>query len=141
MRVTERLASLFIDESLRDREVLAEAQTSFSSRSWRTPGGSWWTSRRSSRTIGAVTTASCPISSRPTCRGANTEMQVQALVDSINRDKDRHLVLERAIADATAAEAVAPPPAVVRPAPDGRAAAAAAQDALQALQLRLAAAP
>ena len=29
MRVTERLASLFIDESLRDREVLAEGTSQF----------------------------------------------------------------------------------------------------------------
>jgi polysaccharide chain length determinant protein (PEP-CTERM system associated) len=40
----------------------------------------------------------------------NTEMQMQALTDSLNRDRDRQLALERSIKDATLAELAPPPP-------------------------------
>jgi len=39
----------------------------------------------------------------------NTEMQLQSLIDSLNRDRDRHLVLERTLADAKMAETLAVP--------------------------------
>ena len=34
----------------------------------------------------------------------NTQLQVQAIVESIDRDRDRRIVLERSIADASAAD-------------------------------------
>ncbi len=44
------------------------APTSSSTRSSRTPGAGWWSTRRSSRTTGGAIPASCRRSSRPTCR-------------------------------------------------------------------------
>ena len=56
MKVTERLASLFIEENLRDREVLARrAPASSSRRSSRMRGSGWSSTSRSSRPTAAST--------------------------------------------------------------------------------------
>jgi polysaccharide chain length determinant protein (PEP-CTERM system associated) len=139
MRVTERLASLFIDESLRDREVLAEGTNQFLESQLEDARRQLVDVEKKLEEYRRRHDGQLPNQLEANLQGVhNTEMQVQALVDSINRDKDRHLVLERAIADATAAEAVAPAPAVGTTGPQTSAQQlAAAQDALQALQLRL----
>jgi uncharacterized protein involved in exopolysaccharide biosynthesis len=68
-------------------------------------------------------------------------MQIQALIDSTNRDKDRHLVLERTVADATAAESMVTPAPVMPAAPNAPQTAAqqlaTARADLQSLELRL----
>jgi hypothetical protein len=70
----------------------------------------------------------------------NTQLQVQALVDSIDRDRDRRIILERSIADATTPEPKADAP-VAAPAAGADAPIVdqveSARRALQALQARL----
>jgi len=140
MRVTERLASLFIDESLRDREVLAEGTNQFLESQLEDARRQLVDVEKKLEEYRRRHDGQLPNQLEANLQGVhNTEMQVQSLVDSINRDKDRHLVLERSIADATAAEAVAPPPVAAGTTAPQTAAQqlAAAQDVLQALQLRL----
>jgi len=77
----------------------------------------------------------------------NLDMQLQSLTESLNRDRDRHLTLERLVADAETPDATSSnAPAAVAPAldkdgiPVGAPAAMqlqAAQDALQQMQTRL----
>jgi capsular polysaccharide biosynthesis protein len=71
MLVTERLASLFIDESLKDREA-QKAPINSSRRSSQPPGESWWRTKSSSRSTAGSTTGSCPVSSSRTCRACTT---------------------------------------------------------------------
>jgi polysaccharide chain length determinant protein (PEP-CTERM system associated) len=139
MRVTERLASLFIDESLRDREVLAEGTNQFLESQLEDSRRQLVDVEKRLEDYRRRHDGQLPNQLEANLQGVhNTEMQVQSLVDSLNRDKDRHLVLERAIADASAAESVAPTPAPTTTGPQTAAQQlAAAQDSLQALLLRL----
>jgi uncharacterized protein involved in exopolysaccharide biosynthesis len=138
MRVAERLASLFIDESLRDREVLAEGTNQFLEAQLEEARRLLLDNEKKLENYRRRHDGQLPTQLEANMQGLhNTEMQVQALIDSVNRDRDRHLVLERAMADLTVAEDLAPPV----PPPVGPATAAqqlrAAQEALAALELRL----
>jgi uncharacterized protein involved in exopolysaccharide biosynthesis len=73
MRVTERLASLFIEENLRDREVLADDTNQFLRRSSRTLAVGCSIRKRRLKRTGRPTPDSCPLSSGRTfrcCRAA-----------------------------------------------------------------------
>jgi polysaccharide chain length determinant protein (PEP-CTERM system associated) len=146
MRVAERLASLFIDESLRDREVLAEGTNQFLEAQLEDARRQLIDNEKKLEEYRRSHDGQLPTQLEANMQGIhNTEMQVQALVDSINRDRDRHLVLERAIADADEAEVLTspPPPPVATPSPGGPALQtpaqqlAAARAELQDLELRL----
>ena len=100
MDVAGRLASLFVDESLQDREVLANATTDFLQSQLDEAR------RRLVEAEGKVADFQRRYAgSLPSEREANLQvlhnlqLQVQALVDSTGRDKDRRLFLERALAD------------------------------------------
>jgi polysaccharide chain length determinant protein (PEP-CTERM system associated) len=106
MQVTDRLAAEFIDENLRDRELLAagtneflEAQLENSRRRLVEQEKKLEEYRR--RHAGQL----------PTQLEANlqvlqsTQMQIQAILESINRDRDRKLAVERALADLNLPEA------------------------------------
>ena len=112
MRVTERLASLFIEENLRDREVLAEDTNQFlDSQLERCAAGGSSSTRRSSRSTGGEYAGELPTQLEANLQVMqNTQMQIQALAESMARDRDRRLIIERAIADVPAAEAPAPAP-------------------------------
>jgi polysaccharide chain length determinant protein (PEP-CTERM system associated) len=100
MKVTERLASLYIDESLKDREVLAEGTNQFLE-----------TQLQDARQRLIEHEKKLEVYNRqhvgelPTQLGANlqalngAQMQLQAIVESINRDRDRRLTLERMLGD------------------------------------------
>jgi len=100
MEVAERLASLFVDESLQDREVLANATTDFLQ-------GQLDEARR--RLVDAEArvavfqrrnAGSLPSDSASNLQLLqNFQLQAQALVESTNRDRDRRLFLERALAE------------------------------------------
>ena len=101
MRVTERLASLFIDESLRDREVLAEGTNQFLEAQLDDARRQLDREREaSSRSTSATYDGELPTQLDANMQGLhNTEMQLQALGESLNRDRDRRLLLERTVAD------------------------------------------
>jgi len=143
MRVTERLASFFIDESLRDREVLAEGTNQFLESQLEDARRRLIENEKLLEDYRRKHDGQLPSQLEANMQGLhNTEMQLQALLDSMNRDRDRRLVLDRQIADASSVEAPAAP--LVRPAPDDGGAAGtaaeqlhAAEAGLQAMLLRL----
>jgi protein tyrosine kinase modulator len=101
MRVTERLASLFIDESLRDREALAEGTNQFLEAQLDEARRKLEQNEKSLEEYQSKYNGELPSQLSANQQGLhNTEMQLQSLVDSINRDRDRRLVIERLAADA-----------------------------------------
>ena len=147
MRVTERLASLFIEENLRDREVLAEGTNQFLEAQLEDARRRLVETEHKVEDYKKQYDGQLPEQREANMQGLhNTEMQIQALVDSLNRDRDRKLVVERAIADIEAVDvAVVTPAAPVSAARDadglpiGATAAQqleAAQTALQQMQMQ-----
>jgi polysaccharide chain length determinant protein (PEP-CTERM system associated) len=107
MRVTERLASFFIDESLRDREVLAEGTNQFLESQLEDARRRLIETEKKLEEYRRLHDGELPTQLEANMQGLhNTEMQVQALVDSISRDRDRLLILERTIADADTPEPI-----------------------------------
>lgn len=113
MKVTERLAALFIEENLRDREILAEGTNQFLESQVEDARGRLAVHESKLEDFRRRYSGELPSQLESNLQSMqNVQMQVQALVESVNRDRDRRLVLQRLIADATAPEnAVVPPPA------------------------------
>jgi len=108
MRVTERLASFFIDESLRDREVLAEGTNQFLESQLEDARQRLVENEQKLAEYRRRHDGELPSQVEANMQGLhNTEMQLQSLSDSLNRDKDRHLVLERLLADTESGKAEA----------------------------------
>jgi polysaccharide chain length determinant protein (PEP-CTERM system associated) len=147
MRVTERLASLFIDESLKDRELLAEGTNQFLESQLADARRQLIDNEKKLEDYRRRHDGELPTQLDANVSGMhNTQMQLQSLRDSINRDRDRRLVLERAIADASleTSSASTPSPVPRAGAREEPAAGATAEDRLreaeailQAMQLRL----
>jgi uncharacterized protein involved in exopolysaccharide biosynthesis len=147
MRVTERLASLFIEENLRDREVLAEGTNQFLDAQLEDARRRLIETERKVGEYRRQYATELPEQREANMQGQhNIEMQVQALIESLNRDRDRRLALDRLIADAETPDAAPPTPpsgngindadGVPVGAPVSQQLLA-AQEALQGLQMRL----
>jgi polysaccharide chain length determinant protein (PEP-CTERM system associated) len=111
MRVTERLGSLFIDESLRDREVLAQGTSEFLATQL----------DEARRQLVAVETklqeyqrtfnGELPSQLAANMQGLhNTTIALQQLGESLNRDRERRIQFERTVADVLEAPEPATPP-------------------------------
>ena len=101
MKVTERLASLFIDESLRDREALAEGTNSFLEAQLDEARRKLVENEKLLEEYQSKYNGELPTQLQANLQGLhNTEMQLQALVESTNRDRDRRMLVERLTADA-----------------------------------------
>jgi polysaccharide chain length determinant protein (PEP-CTERM system associated) len=144
MKVTERLASLFIDESLRDREALAEGTNSFLEAQLDEARRKLVENEKTLEEYQNKYNGELPTQLNANLQGLhNTEMQLQALVESINRDRDRRMLVERLTADANLD--ASRDAALVQTAPPGDADGTQspteqlrqAETALAALQLRL----
>jgi polysaccharide chain length determinant protein (PEP-CTERM system associated) len=107
MRVTERLASFFIDENLRDRELLAESTNQFLESQLEDARRRLVENERQLEEYRRKHDGELPTQVDSNMQGLhNVEMQLQSLTDSMNRDRDRRLVLERTIADANVVDPV-----------------------------------
>jgi polysaccharide chain length determinant protein (PEP-CTERM system associated) len=114
MRVTDRLASLVIDENLRDRELQAEGTNQFLESQLEEARRRLVEQeqklaeyqRRFAGELPQQATANLQVLQ-------NSQMQIQSLVESLNRDHDRRASLERSITELEAEE----PEAVVLAAP------------------------
>jgi uncharacterized protein involved in exopolysaccharide biosynthesis len=143
--VTERLASLFIEENLRDREVLAEGTNQFLEAQLEDARRRLIENEKRLEDYRSQHSGELPTQLEANIQGQhNIEMQLQALLESVNRDRDRRLTLERLLADANTPEPVVTPPRPATMTPDGVPTGAtaadqlqAAQDALRAMQLRM----
>jgi polysaccharide chain length determinant protein (PEP-CTERM system associated) len=100
MRVTERLASLFIEENLRDREVLAEGTNQFLESQLDDARRRLIEQEQKLEAYRRQYSGQLPSQLESNLQVVqNTQMQIQSIVESLNRDGDRRLILERQIAD------------------------------------------
>lgn len=135
MSVTERLASLFIEENLRDREVLAEGTDKFLESELDDARRRLIDNEKKLEEYRVAHAGELPSQMDANIQALhNTQMQIQSLTDSLSRDRDRQLTLQRSLADAapvprSAAAAVADVGATVSRLQQARA-------QLQALQQR-----
>jgi polysaccharide chain length determinant protein (PEP-CTERM system associated) len=146
-QVTERLAGLFIEENLRDRQVLAQGTNQFLESQLEEARQKLQTHEKRLEEYRRLHSGSLPQQFESNLQVIqNTQMQVQATIESLNRDRDRKLILERMLADVQSeaqAAAAAVPAAVVSGDPQALAGATyaqqleAARTQLQAMALRL----
>jgi len=146
MRVTERLASLYIDENLRDREILADGTNQFLESQLAAAKDRLIDHEKKLEEYNRRYAGQLPSQVQTNLQVLqNAELQIQAIVDSLSRDKDRRMVLEGVLADGSGsalAEALAAgsaSSAATGQAPDLPTAAQldAANKALDAMTLRL----
>lgn len=114
MRVTERLASLFIDESLRDREVLAEGTTQFLATQLDEARGQLVLNEKKLAEYQGQFNGELPSQMSANLQGLhNAEMALQTIGESLNRDRERRLLLERTATDLVEALPDVPTPAAL----------------------------
>jgi polysaccharide chain length determinant protein (PEP-CTERM system associated) len=142
MKVTERLASVIIEENLRDRESLAEGANQFFETQLEDARRRLEEHEKSLEEYRRRNLGELPSQMESNLQVVkNVQEQVQGLAESINRDRDRRLLLERLIGDLTnpaTKPALAPsadPTAISTGSATERL--AAARDALRSLELRL----
>ena len=139
MRVAERLGSLFIDESLRDREVLAEGTNQFLEAQLEDVRRQLVDNEKRLEEFRRTHDGQLPAQLSANMQGiGNTQTQLQAVTDALTRGRDRYDAMKRLIADLESNEYIAPPatsgPAPVETATDRL---RAAEAALAAMELRL----
>ncbi|PYR15616.1 MAG: hypothetical protein DMF94_31445 [Acidobacteria bacterium] len=94
MKVTERLASLFIEENLRDREVLAEGTNQFLEAQLEEARRRLIDNEKKLEDYRRLHAGEMPKQQDSNLQGLhNIEMQLQALLDSMNRDRDARLTM------------------------------------------------
>ena len=99
-KVTERLSSLFIEENLRDREVLADATNEFLDTQLADARRRLIEQEKQLEQYRVQHAGQLPSQLQSNMQVTqNLQMQAQGLVDSMNRDRDRRLVLERMVLD------------------------------------------
>lgn len=115
-RVTQRLGTLFVDHNTRDRGALADATNQFLETQLATARARLEAQERRLEAFREQHGNELP-TQMPTNMQAiqNTQMQIQALVESIARDRDRKLMLERLLADAESQPILVAPPPVPQP--------------------------
>jgi polysaccharide chain length determinant protein (PEP-CTERM system associated) len=112
MRVTERLASLFIEESLRDRATLAEGTNQFLDAQLLDARNRLVEQEKRLEAYRQKHTGELPSQLGANMQAIqNLQLQLQSLSQSVAQDRDRHVMLDRLIAEAEAFAAATPPPA------------------------------
>jgi polysaccharide chain length determinant protein (PEP-CTERM system associated) len=148
-KVTQRLGSLFVDQNARDRGTLAEATNQFLEAQLADARQRLEALESRLKTFREKHGTELPTQMASNLQVVqSTQMQIQALVESIARDRDRKLMLERLYNEALAEPPVVPPAAqqqtsAARPDQSGTTAGtpeqqlAAARAALARLEMRL----
>jgi uncharacterized protein involved in exopolysaccharide biosynthesis len=120
MKVTERLASLFIEENLKDRELLADGTNQFLESQLEDARRRLIEQEKKLEVYRKAHTGELPSQLDSNLQAIqNTQMQIQSVVESLNRDRDRRLVLERQLTDAEEPLPTASAPAPAVPVTDG----------------------
>jgi polysaccharide chain length determinant protein (PEP-CTERM system associated) len=137
MRVTERLASFFIEENLRDRAAAAEGTNQFLEVQLREARNRLIDQEKRLEAYRQKNAGQLPSQLDANMQAAQSvQMQLQTLAQSISQDSDRRLMLERMLAET---EALTPSTLSVTPAPgDGHVDAASATALTPTQQLELA---
>ncbi len=101
-QVTERLASLFIEENLRDREVQAEQTGQFLESQLIDARKRLIEHEKRLEDFRMRNAGSLPTQAQNNFQAVQTlQMEAQGITDSLERDRDRRLVIERSLADLT----------------------------------------
>lgn len=142
MRVTARIAQLFIDESYRDREVYAQGTTQFIDSQLEETRTKLMEHEKKLEDFRRQHVGELPSQLNSNLTGAtNSQMQLQSLNDSLGRDRDRLQALDRELNDLTTQEASLTPPPVTVDADESTGTAAqqleAARRHLRQMELRL----
>jgi polysaccharide chain length determinant protein (PEP-CTERM system associated) len=107
MQVTDRLASLFIEANRHDREVLADGTNQFLESQLEDARRRLAEHEKKVEEYRQRYSGELPTQVESNLQVIqNTQLQVQALVESIDRDRDRRLILQRSMADLSTPEAV-----------------------------------
>jgi polysaccharide chain length determinant protein (PEP-CTERM system associated) len=110
-KVTERLASLFIDESLRDRQNLAQDTNQFLESQLEDARQGLLAHEKKLEAYNQRYSGELPSQLQGNLQAIqNSQLQLQSLEESTNRARERRLLLERQLADAQTLAVVAPPP-------------------------------
>jgi polysaccharide chain length determinant protein (PEP-CTERM system associated) len=145
MRVTERLASSVIEENLRDRDVLAEGTTQFLEAQLEDARRRLIEHEKKLEDYRKRFSGELPSQLDANIQSVqNVQLQIQSIVESLNRDRDQRRNVERQLADLQA-DAPPPPGPTVVTVTDGQAPAGGttaqqlevARNTLQSLELRL----
>ena len=116
MRVTERLASLFIEENLRDREVLAQGTSEFLDSQLADARRRLIEHEKKLEAYRRQFSGELPTQVTANLAAQqNIQVQLQTLTEALDHDRERRLVLERALAEASV-----PVPPRTTPISDGR---------------------
>jgi protein tyrosine kinase modulator len=143
MRVTDRLADLFKEENLRDREVMAEGTNQFLETQLADARRRLIEHEKKLEDYRLRHAGELPSQLDSNLQAMqNAQLQIQSLLEALNRDRDRRLIAERQL---TELRAEAGRQVAVSPSPDGTGEVvgstqqqlASARATLQALQSRL----
>lgn len=111
MRVTERLASLFIDESLRDREILADGTNEFLATQLDESRRQLVQMENTLEEYKRLHNGQLPDQMAANLQGLhNTEMALQSVGEALNRDRERRIAFERTVSDLVEEINNPPPP-------------------------------
>jgi polysaccharide chain length determinant protein (PEP-CTERM system associated) len=107
MKVTERLGRLFIDENLRDREMLAEGTSQFLESQLEDARRRLVDQEKKLEQYRRLHAGEMPSQQESNLTAiSNLHMQAQQLAESEARDRDRLQLIERQLADLTTPEAI-----------------------------------
>lgn len=110
-KVTARLASLFTEENSRDRENQAESTNQFLQTQLEAARQRLVDHEKRVEEFRLRYAGQLPDQVNSNLQALqNTEMQVQAVIESLNRDRDRRLFVDRQLADARNPDIAPPPP-------------------------------
>ena len=142
MQVTERLASLFIEENLKDREVLAEGTDQFLESQLEEARRQLLENEKKLEDYKSRYMGQLPTQTQSNLQVLqSTQAQLQAVSDGILRDRDQLAIQQRALADAEAVARAAATSTANRPQDLAAQPAAvqldAARNALAAMKVRL----
>lgn len=143
MLVAERLASMFVQENLQDREVMADSTSQFLQAQLEDARRRLIEHEKKLEEFRRRNAGQLPTQVTSNLQMMQTtQMQIQANADGAGKDRDRLRVLEQAIADAESSERETPPAPVVTASGDTPGGTAAqqlesARAGLRSLELRL----
>ena len=110
MRVTERLASLFIEENLRDRTALAEGTNQFLEAQLSDARTRLIEQEKRLEAYRQRHAGELPSQLSTNMQAIqNLQLQIQSITHSISQDRDRSLMLDRQLVEATSAPVIAVP--------------------------------
>ena len=143
MEVTDRLAALVIDENLRDREVLAEGTNQFLESQLQDARQRLMEHEKKLETYRKQYAGELPSQQNSNIQAMqNAQLQIQSIIESINRDRDRRRTVERQLEDLQQEILPALPPVTLQAGDSAAQGGTAAQQleaaraSLQALELR-----